>query len=150
MAQTYASLYVHFVFSTKDREPTLRADVRPRVWRYLGGIVRNEKMKPIEIGGTADHVHALISMPPTIAPAVVIKTLKGNASKWINEMLGFPTRFEWQEGYGAFSLGISQLDKTVAYIQRQEEHHRKKSFQEEYLAFLKRHKIDFDERYIWT
>ncbi len=150
MAQTYASLYVHIVFSTKDRQPTLRADLRERIWRYLGGIARREEMKAIEIGGTADHVHVLLSTAPTVAPAEAAKVLKANSSKWINESLGMPCRFEWQEGYGAFSVGCSQIDKTVAYIRSQEQHHRKKSFQEEYLGFLKKHKIEYDPRYIWS
>jgi REP element-mobilizing transposase RayT len=150
MAQTYSSLYVHLVFSTKDRQPTLRLDLRDRVWRYLGGIAREENMKPIEIGGTADHIHALLSLAPTMAPATVVKNLKANCSKWINESLGLPSRFEWQEGYGAFSVGCSRIDKTVAYIRNQLQHHQKKSFQQEYLGFLKKHKIEYDDRYIWT
>jgi REP element-mobilizing transposase RayT len=150
MAQTYTSLYLHIVFSTKDREPVLRPDFRERVWRYVGGIARKEKIKAIEIGGTADHVHALLSVAPTMAPASIVQTLKGNTSKWINESLGLPCRFEWQEGYGAFSVSYSQIDKTVAYIQNQERHHRRKTFQEEYLGFLKKHRIEYDERYIWT
>jgi REP element-mobilizing transposase RayT len=150
MAQNYVSLHVHFVFSTKDRQPTLRPELRKRIWRYLGGIARKEKMKAIEVGGTADHIHALLSMAPTMAPATVVQILKGNSSKWINESLGLPCRFEWQEGYGAFSVSFSQVDKTVAYIRNQEEHHRKKSIQQEYLGFLKKHRIPYDERYIWS
>jgi len=150
MAETYSSLYVHVVFSTKGRQPTMRSDLRQRIWAYLGGIARGEEMKAIEVGGTADHIHALLSLAPTVAPAMVVKSLKGNSSKWSNETLGLPYRFEWQEGYGAFSVGWSQIDRTVAYIQNQERHHRKKSFQEEYLGFLKRHKIEYDERYIWS
>ena len=150
MAETYASLYVHLVFSTKDRQPTLHADFRERIWRYLGGIARGEEMRAIEVGGAADHIHALLSLAPTLAPATVAKLLKGNSSKWINESLDLPTRFEWQEGYGAFSVGVSQIDRTVTYIRDQEQHHRKKSFQEEYLGFLKKHGIQYDERYIWS
>jgi REP element-mobilizing transposase RayT len=150
MAEIYASLYVHLVFSTKDRQPTLRADLREQIWRYLGGIARKEEMKAIEIGGTADHIHALLSLAPTMAPATVAQVLKGNSSKWINETLGLPTRFQWQEGYGAFSVSCSQIEKTVAYIRNQEQRHRRKSFQEEYLGFLKKHGIEYDERYIWS
>lgn len=150
MAETYASLYVHLVFSTKYREPIMRPDLRPRLWRYLGGIAREEEMKAIEVGGTADHIHALLSLAPTMAPATVAQRLKGNSSRWINESLGLPCRFEWQEAYGAFSVSCSQIDKIVAYIRNQEQHHRKKTFQEEYLGFLKKHKIEYDERYIWS
>ena len=131
MAETYSSLYVHFVFSTKDRQPTLRPDLRNRIWRYIGGIARKAETKAIEIGGTADHIHALVSMAPTMAPADIVKILKGNSSKWINQSLGLPCRFEWQEGYGAFSVSCSQIDRIVAYIRNQEQHHRKKSFQQE-------------------
>jgi REP element-mobilizing transposase RayT len=150
MAETYSSLYVHFVFSTKDRQPMLRAGLRKRVWRYIGGIVREEEMKAIEIGGTADHIHALVSVAPTVAPAEVVKIVKSKSSKWINESLGLPCRFEWQEGYGAFSVSCSQVDKIVDYIRNQERHHGKKSFQEEYLGFLKKHGIEYDGRYIWS
>jgi putative transposase len=150
MAETYASLYFHLVFSTKDRQPTLRAEDRERVWRYIGGIARKEEMKAMEVGGTADHIHALLSLAPTMAPATVAQILKGSSSKWINEALGLPTRFEWQEGYGAFSVSYSQIDKTIAYIRDQERHHRRKSFQQEYLGFLKRHRIKYDERHIWS
>ena len=150
MGQTYASLYVHLVFSTKNREPAIHPDIRKRVWRYLGGIARKEKMKAIEVGGTADHVHALLSLKPTIAPATIVQILKGNSSKWINETLRLPFRFEWQEGYGAFSVSCSQIDKTVAYIRNQETHHHRKSFQEEYLGFLKKHHVEYDERYVWA
>jgi REP element-mobilizing transposase RayT len=149
MANTYASVYLHVVFSTKDRQPVLAAESHVRLWRYLGGIARKEKMKAIEVGGTADHVHALLSLRPTMAPADAVQILKGNSSKWINGTLRLPGRFEWQEGYGAFSVSYSQIDKIVGYIRDQERHHRRKSFQEEYLGFLRKHKIEYDERYIW-
>ncbi len=138
------------VFSTKDRQPVLRVDIRERVWRYIGGIAREQKIKAIEIGGTADHIHTLLSVAPTMAPSGIVKSLKANSSKWINQTLQLPTHFEWQEGYGAFSVSYSQVDKIVSYIRQQENHHRGKSFQQEYLGFLKRHKIEYDERYIWT
>jgi putative transposase len=129
MAQTYISIYLHFVFSTKDREPSIPAHLRERVWRYLGGIARKEKLTPIEIGGTSNHIHALISVTTTIDPAAIVQTLKGNSSKWMNDSLKLPTRFSWQEGYAAFSVSYSQIDKTVAYIKNQEERHGRKSFQ---------------------
>jgi REP element-mobilizing transposase RayT len=128
----------------------LRPDFRKRIGRYIGGIARKEGMRAIEIGGAADPIHALLSMAPTMAPADVVKILKGNSSKWINESLGLPCRFEWQEGYGAFSVSCPQIDRIVAYIRAQEQPHRKKSFQQEYLGFLKKHKIEYDERYIWS
>jgi putative transposase len=105
---------------------------------------------PVHLVERLPDIHALLSVASTMAPADVVKTLKGNSSKWINESLGLPCRFEWQEGYGAFSVSCSQIDKIVAYIRNQEEHHRKKSFQQEYLGFLKKHRIAYDERYIWS
>ena len=149
MANTTVSLYSHVVFSTKDRMPVLSPEWRGRLWAYLGGIARENDMKALEIGGVADHVHLLISMPAILATAKAVQLLKGNSSKWINETLNLPCRFQWQEGYGAFSVGVSQITATRNYIKNQNEHHRIKSFQEEYRAFLKKHGIECDERFLW-
>lgn len=149
MANTCISVNIHIVFSTKDRMPVIRMDFRERLWAYLGGIARENKMKALEIGGTGDHVHMLVSFPSTIATAKAVQLLKGNSSKWINEIFPGASRFQWQEGYGAFSVSASQIETTKKYIRHQEEHHRKNSFQREYLTFLKKHGIDYDERYLW-
>ncbi|MGB8354430.1 MAG: IS200/IS605 family transposase [Chthoniobacteraceae bacterium] len=149
MANTCISLNIHIIFSTKDRTPMINAEWRERLWAYLGGIARENKMRALEIGGVADHVHMLVSLPSTLSMAKAVQLLKGNSSKWINETFPGNIRFQWQEGYGAFSVSSSQIKATVEYIQGQEGHHRKKSFQEEYLAFLKKHGVSYDERYLW-
>jgi len=115
----------------------------------MGGIARENGMKARCIGGIADHVHLLVSIPTTLSIAKAIQLIKGGASAWIHETFPEMQDFAWQEGYGAFSVGVSQLAETIAYIENQEEHHRHKSFQEEYLAFLKRHEITYDEKYLW-
>jgi putative transposase len=149
MGQTYTSLYVHIIFSTKNREPVLHDGLREKLWAYIGGIARKEEVVAMGVGGTNDHIHALLSTGPTVAAAKITQTIKTNSSKWINETAQVRRRFAWQEGYGAFSVSYSQIDRTLAYIQNQAKHHRRKSFQEEYLKFLVKHKVKYDERYIW-
>jgi REP element-mobilizing transposase RayT len=115
----------------------------------MGGIARENSAKALAIGGVEDHVHLLLSIPATLSVAKAIQLVKGASSKWVHET--FPKRrlFAWQEGYGAFSIGISQVASTVAYIQSQSEHHRRLTFQEEFRAFFKKHGIEYDERYVW-
>jgi len=149
MSNTYTSLYIHIIFSTKDRAPIIHPEWQDRLRAYLGGIARDNKMKALEVGGTADHIHMLVSLPSTIATANTVKLLKGNSSKWVNETFPDQGRFQWQEGYGAFSVSASRIENIRQYIRAQHEHHRKKSYQEEYLAFLKKHGIQYDERYVW-
>jgi len=115
----------------------------------MGGIARQNNMKALSIGGVEDHVHILLSMPATITIAKAIQLIKGGSSKWIHDNFSEHRDFAWQEGYGAFSLSISHMKETIAYIQMQEQHHKKKDFKEEFLAFLKKHDIEYDERYIW-
>ena len=146
MGHTYASLLTHVVFSTKDRRPYLRDELRPKVWAYLGGIARKNGFKALCVGGHVDHAHVLLELPTDMDIAKAVQLIKGGSSKWLGEQL---QEFGWQQGYGAFTIGISQLKATMAYIEGQEEHHRKLSFQEEFLAFLKKHNIDYDERYVW-
>jgi REP element-mobilizing transposase RayT len=142
----FHSLLFHAVFSTKNRERCLNAEIRPRLWSYLGGIARQNEIKAMAIGGMADHVHILMSISPTLSIAKVMQLLKGNSSKWIHET--FPTlrQFSWQEGYGAFSVGISGVPDTIHYIETQEEHHRVRSFREEFEAFLQKHGLPFEPR----
>jgi REP element-mobilizing transposase RayT len=115
----------------------------------MGGIARENRMKARCIGGIADHVHLLVSVPTTLSIAKGIQLIKGVASAWVHETFPDMRNFAWQEGYGAFSVSVSHLNDTIAYIENQEEHHRLKSFQEEYLAFLKKHEIAYDEKYLW-
>jgi len=143
---SFSSILIHCVWSTKKREPFLSSEVRHRLWPYLGGIARENKMKALAIGGVADHVHMLISLPGTLSVSKALQLLKGNSSKWIHDTFPKLHSFAWQEGYGAFSIGISALDATVRYISDQVEPHRKKSFRDEFVAMLRRHGLDYDER----
>ena len=149
MPHSFISCHVHYVFSTKDRQKLLTPDIQERLYPYLGGIARTNNMKALTVGGAKEHVHMLVSLPSTISIAKGIQLIKGGASKWVNEELNLRNRFEWQVGYGAFSIGISQVEKTISYIENQEEHHRTKTFQEEFLAFLQRHNIPYDPERIW-
>jgi len=136
---------MHCVFSTKERHPLLTAAIRGRLWPYLGGIARENDMKALAIGVVADHVHLLLSLPAMLSISKAMQLLKGNSSKWLRETFPElrPQGFAWQEGFGAFSIGISGMEDTVRYIQTQEEHHRNKSFREELEIFLKKHGYDY-------
>jgi REP element-mobilizing transposase RayT len=149
MGHSFTSTLHHCVFSTKERCPCITADLQARLWPFLGGIARDNHLKALAVGGVEDHVHVLLSLPATMAIAKAIQVLKAGSSLWIHETIPSHRGFAWQEGYGAFSLGVSQVEQTRSYIERQAEHHRKTTFQEEFLAFLKRHQMEYDERYVW-
>jgi REP element-mobilizing transposase RayT len=149
MANTYTSLHYHIVFSTRNREPWIRQDIETRVWSFLGGICKTNQLYPIQIGGYDDHVHALIGARPTHSPAEITKRLKGGSSAWISTTFAGLNAFAWQDGYGAFTVSRSAIDEVAAYIRNQREHHKSMTFQEEYIALLKRHGIEYDERYLW-
>jgi putative transposase len=142
---SFTSCLVHCVWSTKNRNPCLTFDLRKRLWPYLGGIAKQHQMKTLAIGGASDHVHVLLSLPATLSVAKATQLLKGNSSKWMRETFPEMHSFAWQEGYAAFSIGISGVDATVAYIRNQSEHHRTRSFHEEYTAMLKKHGFAYEE-----
>jgi REP element-mobilizing transposase RayT len=146
---SYVSAYFHCVFSTKERRPFITPELRDRLWPFLGGIARQNEMKATEIGGVEDHIHILLSLPPTLPVSKAMQFVKGASSKWIHETFPGQRLFAWQEEYGAFSVSVSQLDRTIAYIRAQHEHHRKMTFQEEFLALLNKHGVEYDERYLW-
>ena|ERR1041384_3214043 len=146
---SYVSSYFHCVFSTKERRPMITPALRERLWPFLGGIARQNQMKAIEIGGVADHVHVLLSLPSTVSISKALQLIKGGSSKWVHETFPEHRLFGWQEKYGAFSVSVSQLDKIISYIKGQEEHHRTRTFQEEFLTLLEKHQIEYDERYLW-
>lgn len=148
MANTYTSLQYHVVFSTKNRQPFLVEAIRERLFAYLGGIARENGMTAFEIGGVADHVHLLLSIPASLALSKAVQLLKGGSSHWLKETIPDMIDFAWQDGYAAFTVSRSQLDGVQAYIGSQPEHHRTKMFVEEYRAFLTRHRIEYDERYL--
>jgi len=149
MANSYLSLYIHLVFSTKGRLAMIFPDLQNRLWAYMGGIARENQMKALSIGGMQDHVHMLLSLPGTLPVAKAVQLIKGCSSKWVHDTFVDFRKFAWQEGYGAFSVNASLLEETIRYIDRQPQHHKQKTFQEEYIEFLKRHQIDYDERFVW-
>ncbi len=142
---SFTSCLVHCVWSTKNREPCLTPDLRERLWPYLGGIAKQNQMKALAIGGANDHVHILLSLPATLSVAKAMQFLKGNSSKWIRETFPKMHSFAWQEGYGAFSVGISGVEPTIAYIRSQAEHHQKQSFREEFVSMLRKHGFAYEE-----
>jgi putative transposase len=149
VAHTFVNALFHCVFSTKGRRQLITAPLQERLWPFMGGIAREHGMKALIVGGVENHAHLLLSLPTTISIAQALQQIKGVSSKWIHDTFPEHCAFSWQEGYGAFSIGVSQVNDTVAYIQSQPEHHLKKTFQEEFLAFLKKHGIEYDERYLW-
>src|SRR5262245_16250559 len=149
MSHSYVSNLMHCTFSTKERYPFIDSDLERRLWPYIGGIANENRMTPLAIGCTADHLHALLSLPGMMSFAKAVQLIKGGSSKWIHDTFARQKKFAWQEGYGAFSVSVSQLPKTIAYIKNQKEHHRRKSFEEEFIELLKRHAIDYDARYVF-
>lgn len=149
MAHSYICVYAHYVFSTKNRQKIITPDLEQRLWPYMGGIARENKMKALAIGGVEDHVHLLISLPSTLAIAKAIQLIKGGSSKWVTDTFPAHEDFEWQEGYGAFSISVSHIEATTFYINNQKEHHRTQTFEEEYKAILRKHGIEYDERYLF-
>src|SRR2546430_3686024 len=141
---SYVSSYHHCVFSTKERRPMITAALQERLWPYLGGIARENKMTAIEIGGVADHIHILLSLPSSMPIAKALQLIKGGSSKWVHDTFPDQKLFGWQSKYGSFSVSVSQLDKIIAYIKGQPEHHRKMTFQEEFVALLKKHRIQYE------
>jgi REP-associated tyrosine transposase len=150
MAHTYTNLLNHIIFSTKDRIPYLHHDRRCDVFAYLGGIARQIRVSALNIGGHDDHVHILARIPASISLAVAVNKMKTNSSRWIHEERVLHRAFAWQEGYAAFSVSESAFQEVSSYISFQDEHHQKISFQEELVAFLKRNKVEYDPRYIWS
>lgn len=142
---SFICCYLHVVFSTKERQKLITPELQGRLWPYLGGIARENKMKALAIGGVEDHIHILLSLPSTFTIAKAVQLLKGNSSKWIHETFSTHRNFGWQEGYGAFSVGISGVDETIKYIASQAQHHQTKTFKEEFVAFLKKHGMEYDE-----
>ena len=146
---SFNKLTYHIVFGTKQRKRTLTKDLQERLYEYMGGIIRAEKGATIAIGGTEDHVHVLAQLPPTLKLSQVIQQIKGSSSKWINDKIKPASKFEWQIGYGVFSVSYSGVEQVATYIQNQEEHHRERSFKDEYIKLLERHGIKFEMKYLF-
>ena len=150
MSHSYVKNLMHCTFSTKERYPFIDPNLESDLWSYVGGIAKANRMKALAIGGTADHLHALLSLPSMMSFAKTVQLIKGGSSKWIHETFPKYKKFEWQEGYGALSVSASQARKTVAYIQNQKEHHRRKTFQEEFRALLDKHGIAYESCYLFV
>ncbi|MCB9893238.1 MAG: IS200/IS605 family transposase [Planctomycetes bacterium] len=149
MGHTYTNLNYHLVFSTKDRLPLITQDVQPRLYAYIGGIIRDVKGEMLAIGGVDDHVHILCRLGTVVSVADVLRQIKGSSSRWANDELELGSKFGWQTGYAAFSVSQSKTPNVERYIAEQEEHHRSVGFKEELIDFLKRHGTEYDERYLW-
>ena len=149
MGHRFTSLLTHLIFSTKDRIPYLNADLARECHAYLGGIIENCGGRSIVVGGHVDHVHLLVDLPATQAVADCVRVLKSNSSKWIHQKWPHRSKFRWQNGYAAFGVSLSSRDRVMSYIERQAEHHRKVSYQDEVRKFLRQHGLESDERYMW-
>ena len=149
MANTYTQIHVQFVFAVKYRDSLIIPLLKEELYQYISGIIKHHKHKLLAINGMPDHIHIFIGMRPTQSISDLMQDIKGCSSKWINEKKFLKVKFEWQEGYGAFSYSKSQVDNVINYIKNQEEHHKKESFRNEYLNFLNRFEVEYDEQYIF-
>ena len=149
MPQSLSKVIIHIIFSTKDRESWLDSDVRPRMHAYLVTVCRDLGTELVRVGGVSDHVHIVTTLPRTVSQAQLIEEIKKASSKWIKTLDPRYRRFFWQRGYGAFSVSPSQLEAVLEYVDTQQEHHRTRTFQEEYRELLRKHGVDFDERSVW-
>jgi len=150
MANTYTQIHVQFVFAVKFRNGLIHASFKEELYQYISGIIKANNHKLLAINGMPDHLHIFIGMRPTQSISDLLQDIKGSSSKWINEKKFLKVKFEWQEGYGAFSYSKSHVKNVIEYIQNQENHHKKETFREEYLKFLKVFEIEYDERYIFN
>ena len=149
MANTYSQIYIQIVFAVDGRLSLIRPEFREELYKYMSGIVRNQRQKLIAINGMSDHVHILIGLKPAMALADLVRDIKADSSDFIKCKKWIRGRFNWQEGYGAFSYGHSQLDRIIRYIHNQEQHHRRRTFKDEYLTWLKKFEVPFEEKYIF-
>jgi len=150
MPKSYTNLAYHIVYATKDRKNLIADAMRLQLHEYLGGVIRGEGGKPIRINGTANHIHVLAKLRQDKAVSDVVRAIKANTSKWIKRTFPTNATFAWQDGYGAFTVSQSQIDRVRRYVENQETHHRQTTFEEEFVALLKAHGIEFDERYLWV
>ena len=149
MANTFSPIYIQTVFAVSNRQSLIKPEFKEDIYKYVTGIVKNQGQKLIAINGVADHVHLLIGLRPAMALADLVREIKADSTNFINKKKWIRGRFSWQEGYGAFSYGHSQLDTIIRYIQNQEQHHKRSSFKNEYLTLLRRFDIAFEEKYVF-
>jgi REP element-mobilizing transposase RayT len=149
MPQSLSKVYVHITFSTKNREKRIDEKIEKQLFEYIGGICKQMECNPIKVGGHQDHIHILCLLSRKVAQMTLLENIKKSSSKWIKTQGEEYSGFYWQNGYGIFSVNPTEINVVERYIANQKEHHKKKSFQEEYRAFLKKYNIEFDERYVW-
>jgi len=149
MANTYTQIYIHYVFAVQNRIALIQNHWRDELYKYMTGTITNKGHKLLQIGGMSDHIHALVSMSSKQSPSDLMADVKRSSSLWINDKRLVMSKFSWQEGFGAFSYGKSQISDIANYIENQEKHHKKRTFMEEYIEFLKLFEIEYDERYVF-
>jgi putative transposase len=149
MPQSLSSVILHIIFSTKNREPTIDLEWEAELHAYLAAACKGEGCPTLQVGGAEDHVHLACALGRTIAIADLLGNIKKNSSKWVKRRVPRLEQFGWQTGYGAFSVGQSQVADLIAYIRNQREHHKRRSFKEEFLDLLRKYGVEFDERYLW-
>jgi putative transposase len=149
MANTYTQIYIHLIFAVKGRASLIPREHKAELQKYITGVITNKKNKLIVIENEPDHIHILIGLRPDTSISELVRDIKANSSRWMNEQEWMRSEFRWQEGFGAFSYSRSQLSHVIAYIQNQEQHHKKQTFREEYIALLEAFGIEFDERYLF-
>ncbi len=149
MANTYTQIHIHSIFAVQNRQSLIQPSWETELYKYVSGIVRNQGHKVLQINGMSDHIHLLIGMRPVQSVSALTQQIKQDSSKWINNKRLIPGEFSWQDGYGAFSHSKSQVKTVISYIRNQKKHHKKKTFLEEYLEFLEKWEVDYDERYIF-
>ena len=149
MPQSLAKIYLHIIFSTKNRKDILRSDIEDELYKYIAGIMKNLNCTAIIIGGTTNHLHILNIFSRTISISEMVGTIKKESSKWIKTRGKKYNKFHWQNGYGVFSIAHSQVEAVKKYIENQKEHHKKMTFQEEYRKFLHKYNVEYDEKYVW-
>lgn len=149
MANTYTQLYIHIIFAVKGRANLISTKWKDELYKYITGIITNKKQKLISINGMPDHIHMLVGVKPDVIISNLVRDVKANSSRFINSKQWVSGNFQWQNGFGAFTLGHSQLNSIINYIKTQEEHHKIKSFEEEYIDFLKKYEINFESAYVF-
>jgi len=149
LANTYSQIYIHIVFAVKGRQNLIRAEIREELHKYITGIITNRDQKLLSIFCMPDHTHLLIGLKPSISISDLVRDIKAGSSKFINDNKLIKGKFSWQEGFGVFSYSLSQIDTVIKYIQNQEKHHNKKSFKEEYIDFLEKFAVEYDEKYLF-
>jgi len=149
MANTYTQLFVHIIFSTKGREKVLSKHFRDEIFKYISGILKHKNQKPFAVNGTIDHIHILVGMEPNITVSDLVRDIKHSSTNFIKEKKFIKHKFNWQKGFGAFTYSKSQLDSVINYIINQEEHHKRQTFEEEYIKFLKLFEVEYDSKYVF-